>query len=1285
MCIGAKFFSSSAVIAAALLCIAIPTSAATLNIEFDVRTRSDKNIATSQRYKDIVVFVIDRSGSMDESAKEVGCPLESRDKVLKRMLEERMSAIASTRPEAEIYTFPFNSRIRGPIGPYSAKDSRKVLVDIGGTGGQTLLYDTMARAVNFSEEMIAKDPSIRVWMYIYTDGANYCTSKTWTEEYIDKTLLFGETKRSRRVKVMYPGNDDETAEQFARDYVGKIKDYAVNGKMALESGCWLGAGDPPKMIANKRKDDYKLELRTDGAELKNPATEPSQTVKADLLLPIPERCVKDLQRLNAVVQFEVDGRRVQGPMTLNPGTRMAKINLPANLPARHFQGKLSIVDLPDVWKDVSISSPEPVVLDFAAPGALSFVSIEPRESLLYRKVGDSVDFSAKAIEGALVYWSVDGKQEAEGRFSYKFGSLGLHTVTAVAKKSGFIDAVATIKIQVIDATVSISAQPAKPVTGDKENFLAKTVSKAEGYSWIVDGQVAGDRSQTLSGYVFDKSGKHVVKVRASFGHGIFGECEQNIDVAARPFVKIVGPYSGQEFDFGTPIKAVASVEGEFDTIDWQVSGDAADAKSSSVDRKEHVSNPVEFKSLKGGKYKLVAVVKGSAGEPLKSDPVSFTIKREDVMVRIDKPLSGASVEVGQDLEMKASVKGQSVKEVKWTVTCKGKELFSVKKPVQGGISSCVFKPDVALGNGAVLMVKAEDADDAETSSDVDVETSFFAALDIVSAKVGNRDANGLQASFGEQVALEASCKGGVDPSKVEWVEEIAGKEKVIGNGPKVNTPKVAPDNSSLVSTKYFARAKLPDGSTIFSGKVTVFFVCDDIIAKIVLPKGKDGLPQNSFKPGEELHLCLEAEGGRLTDVEWDFGDGTKAKGDNVKHAYSDEKKHKISAKGKCVKCGKIFSTSVEVSTACPDLELVIVLPKGEDGVTRKDFGLKEKINLELSAKNGEAADVVWDFGDGGTAKGAVASHVYGKYGSYSIVASAKCKRCGKPFMSSREEIKVKVFDPKAKFEIKEKGSYYTIGSKLHLESKSSGDVEDLVWTVDGVELLEYRGKPEAVVQAPKKPCEIVIGLQVVGPSGTEPSYAEREVRIRYGWWAVVILTLLALLAIGILAWLFLNNGPAGWMAKVYCYEAFDLSVEGGRLKEQRKCDNGDDVCIGKYWSLWDKRATLPLKRLAALNSRIEKFFRLCNVEAAIKVTEDEVGRPVIEHQALALNSQVKDLNGSVYRQYRAGKPWPKGKEPKFMRFVIVKTSLAHRYLILFFIFALCVIYAAFLAALRYAI
>ena len=386
----------------------------------------------------------------------------------------------------------------------------------------------------------------------------------------------------------------------------------------------------------------------------------------------------------------------------------------------------------------------------------------------------------------------------------------------------------------------------------------------------------------------------------------------------------------------------------------------------------------------------------------------------------------------------------------------------------------------------------------------------------------------------------------------------------------------------------------------------------------------------------------------------------------------------------------MFSTSVVVSTACPDLELAVVLPKGDDGVTKTQFGLNKPVNVELSVKNGEAKDIIWNFGDGATAKGPAVSHPYGKYGKYSISASAKCHRCGKSFSASSANIEVMVIPPKAKFDIKEKGSYYTVGSKLHLESKTEGDFTDLIWTVDGKELAEFRGKSEAVVKLSGKPCEPVIGLQAIGPAGTDPSSTSRDVRARYGWWAIVILALLALLLIGILAKLLLNNGPAGWKIKLLVSPRPDTSSDQGLKAFLGQFARGyKEGIVGHFWSLSGKVALMPISKLAkykkSKSTPLKNFAKDCNPLSSIKVGLNN-GKPYIKGSSL---SSDNILGTNVVLGDRCFQMFPQNIERegpiKYLSVALDTNHVAYGYVVWFVILTLAVIAGCAWAMMRYAI
>lgn len=251
---------------------------ATLDVELDVRTRAESRGEKIPSQKDVVIFVVDRSGSMTDPVSEVGRSSEIRDDVMKEMLQNRLEMLAETCPNAEVWTISFASAISSPQGPYSPRDANNILKQLAHPHGQTLLYDAMARAVEFGEDRMKTDPDARVGLYFYTDGSNYFNGRYWVNEEVSAW------NRNRQVEVKYNGPD--AADRFKRDFEERIRSYAEVGKMSLETGCWLGSGDPPVMIENKRKGEFPLGLSVDGTSLKNPDTVPSQGLKARLLIPL---------------------------------------------------------------------------------------------------------------------------------------------------------------------------------------------------------------------------------------------------------------------------------------------------------------------------------------------------------------------------------------------------------------------------------------------------------------------------------------------------------------------------------------------------------------------------------------------------------------------------------------------------------------------------------------------------------------------------------------------------------------------------------------------------------------------------------------------------------------------------------------------------------------------------------------------------------------------------------------------------------------------------------------
>lgn len=753
-----------------------------MDINLDIRTRAEAGVTTRSQ-RDVVILVLDRSTSMTRSAEAVGRPNETREAVMREMLRDRLEMLAGTRPDAEVWMILFGDAISSPQGPFAPKESDRILAQLPPPDGWTLLYDAMERAVLFGEERMKNDPSVRVWMYFYSDGENWPDPRRsyWVETKTEsvKGVWGGEktVEKQYRVPVHYE-KGDAGRDRFRKDYAERIRSYAELGKMSLETGCWLGVGDPPLMIENKRKDEYPLEMSVDGTSLKNPATEAAQRLKARLLVPLPARYEKDLERLEAAMVFEAGGKRSVARFPLAAGKKTVRLALPDGLPVKAFSGQLRVSALPDAWKSVALAEPEPVELSFAEPGVLSFSGMSPRGER-WVATGVPMEFSATATDGAEVTWTIDGKEAGKGTFEKAFERAGTYRATAMAQKAGFRPASAECTIHAVDTAVAVVV-PTGARVGEKVSFEAKAAG-GDNVSWWVDGQPADGKGARLESWTFDASGHHTAKARVYFGHGLSGEGEAHFEVSVAPNVSIDQPWNGQEFGFGEEIKVGAKVEGDFDRVVWTLRGPEEASNEAEIDRDERRTLPATFKPGKGGDYELSAAAEGAAGR-VEAKPVRFTVAREDAWVRIEEPKSGAIIPTGGNTDLRAAAQGEEAKEIRWTVRDSGgKVLFSATRPTEGGVSQCSFAVPETLGNGTTLFVSAEAAGDPALRAENDVETrcANCAAMGAV-LSLSHDGVEGRTFGRGEKIVAELKDLRG-DVRAIEWTfgEDGRGAGRVV--------------------------------------------------------------------------------------------------------------------------------------------------------------------------------------------------------------------------------------------------------------------------------------------------------------------------------------------------------------------------------------------------------------------------------------------------------------------------------------------------------------------------
>lgn len=1085
-----------------LMVLGTAVSGATLDVELDIRTRAETSVDKASSQKDIVILVLDRSGSMNDPATAVNRSSEKLDDVMKEMLRNRLDMLAETRPEAKVWTVSFSSSISAPIGPYLPREANRIIKELASPYGRTLLYDAVARAVDFGETLLEKDPMARVGVYVYTDGDNLPPSSGyWTDtiEVVERGLLGEKTvKKEIRVPVRYDGPHAD--DQFMKDYDVRIQSLAKAGKLSLETGCWLGEGKRPIIIENKRKDEYPLELMADGTSLKNPATSSEQGLKARLLVPLPARYAKDLEKLEAALVFEAGGRSTVTRFSLAPGKKKVKLVFPDGLPTKAFVGQLQVKRLPDVWKSLALAEPEPVELSFAEPGALSLSGVIPRGEH-WTALGVPVEFSATASEDAEVAWSIDGKVAGKGTFEKTFDKAGTYEVVATAQKAGFRPASAECTIHAMDTAVKVEVvAPAGVQVGQKVSFAAKA-SGGENVSWWVDGQPAAGKGAQLKDWTFDASGQHTAKARVYFGHGLSGEDEAYFTVSQAPYVSIDTPWSGKEFGPGEEITAVAKVEGGFDRLEWTLGGPEESTITAEVDREARTSRPVAFKPGKGGSYELMAVAEGPAGR-LESQPVRFSVAREDAWVRIDEPASGASVQTGTDIVLKASARGEEANSIRWTVTDgEGATLFSASRPTEGGVSQCAFRPSETLGNGAALFIVAE------------------------------------------------------------------------------------------------------------------------------------------------------------------------AEGDPALRAESD-------IKTRCSNC----------------LAIGAVLSLSHDGDERRNYGRGERIVAELQNLRGDVRDIEWTFGEDGHRSGRVVEwDGWTDYNVYPVTVAGRCGKCGALHDFGQASVVIEPRPISAAFEIKEHGSYYTAGGKLHLASTctATNDIADFIWTVDGQELADFRGKPQATVELPFKPCDMVLSLTVRGKDDNAEEFHEQDIRVRFGWVAVVLFLLAALLVWYPLWKLLKDNGAAGWRIVAWKRPA-PLPGARGLEKERKACRNEDpDQCIRKWWSLWEKQAKIPPE---ALGLDLEDMGGVSTDEGKVIVNPTP---PKIGGLAELIPDPSADLSlpgipgVEFYRYYPSyeaqNRCRARNQTMKCVRILLDTRSRDYRYVTKLWLLSAALLFAVVWASLRYAI
>lgn len=173
-----------------------------------------------------------------------------------------------------------------------------------------------------------------------------------------------------------------------------------------------------------------------------------------------------------------------------------------------------------------------------------------------------------------------------------------------------------------------------------------------------------------------------------------------------------------------------------------------------------------------------------------------------------------------------------------------------------------------------------------------------------------------------------------------------------------------------------------------------------------VPEAIASVSSTTVEAGESLSFRAAASfdpDGNITSYDWGFGDGNMASGVAVFHAYSNVGTYTVTL---TVTDNEGLSDTAEVI-----VNVVAVPPTAKALATPKSVNVGESISFsgtDSTDPDGTITSYKWDFGDGNTASGEIATHNYSSKGNY----TAKLTVRDKDGLSDTTEVSVTVIIPK---------------------------------------------------------------------------------------------------------------------------------------------------------------------------------------------------------------------------------------------------------------------------------
>ena len=666
-----------------------------------------------------------------------------------------------------------------------------------------------------------------------------------------------------------------------------------------------------------------------------------------------------------------DGVDIGGDV-IHVGKGSTSANIVIQVPDSFFSdGKSAMFELslslPPSSKTCRFLQPAPIRISFEKQGAVTLSSVKP-DSGVVAKVGETVSFSAAGTEGASFDWTFGDGSSAQGaRVSHSFSAPAPNGVSfsVTASKQGLSPATQSGTVIVVEAGVKLDPLPSGLKVGDTAVFSCRGQGEVASYDWFVDGEPAigedaKDRSSSKLSVPLAKVGDHTVRVRANMRRVSPEETpEVAFSVAPAPFAAIVKPEPNERFDAESVVPLEASVEGGFASGVWTVrdaaGGVVGNPIPSSVVGSAAKAN---FPAPESGGDFIVSFVAGDGNAAKAAAPVPFSVKAKDVRLDVVSPVKDAPVRTGVPLELKAATAGLSGSVVFFLVdeaTGTETRLAEAKVNADGSATASHVFP-VKDGQGERTVV-AKSADGKIVSDPVPFVLETEAGLVLKSP------ANNAQAEYGGKLVFEAEPSGAVFAKEVQWyLLPVGGTEEKIkgGTGAKYEHVFAAVPNRKAVSCEVYARAPLPDGSSIETDHVLVRASCPDLSPVLLLPE-TNGVMRSSFGLRERVGMQVRVRDGlekHVRSVKWDFGDGSVEEAGGhmaASHSYTNYAKDvMVRAVVVCGQCGGEYAAkeavlSVEVQPPAAAFDIV---------PGKNTFDVRSTITL-TDASSGDVDRCVW--------------------------------------------------------------------------------------------------------------------------------------------------------------------------------------------------------------------------------------------------------------------------------------------------------------------------------------